>query len=523
MRLAATLVLGVAFFVYLGAALVLAKRERGGPAHADLEIAGGIPATLYLPAEPVPGTSGLPVPFPRGQRPPAVVLVHGFAGDRNMLSSLARRLAQSGYAVLAIDVRGHGANRNPVPDGRARPDWLFSDLSAAVEYLRGSPYVDGSRIALIGHSMGAGAVLDFATRDSGVDGVVAISGVQVLVGPYRPPNTLFLFASADPPWLKARAVALAGQLAGVDSAEEGTTYGDLARASAVRHEEVPGVNHLTIVFSPETVSRILRWLDAVFRIDRSPASHADLADPRLAPLGAAMVGALLLLGGIGFACGRLAHRLEERPARGGGLGLVRLVAGLGVAMAVLAVGVPAAFLSLEVGDVVVSLFAVAGGLLLCVAVLRGSPIPLRELRFALVPGAIGFAAVYLLLMPLGVVGHRMVPTAQRLVVLAAAALLLLPFFLAFEAALRRGSPIRATLLGVSGRALIVAVLIVGVRVGVVPPVVMLMVPLLVSLFVLFEVFATGVYAASSNWLVIAVTESTWLAWVAATVFPLRAG
>jgi dienelactone hydrolase len=522
-RLVVRLVFGAALIVWVAATAVLAVRDRSGPVHADLEIAGGVPATLYLPAEAVPGTSMLPPPPPRGERPPAVVLAHGFAGDRIVMSSLARRLAQNGYAVLAIDLRGHGANRNPFPDGRARPDWLSQDLFAAVEYLRGSPYVDGSRIALMGHSMGAAAALDFATRDSGIDGVVAISGAQTLTGPYRPPNVLFLDASADPAALRGRVAALAGQLAGVDPAEDGKTYGDLAHGTAVRLEEVPGADHLTIIFSTSAASRILQWLDAVFRVDPSSAPPADLSDPRLPPLAGAMAGALVLLAGVGFLAGRLAHGLEDRPARGGAAGLAMLAAGLLVAMVVLAVGVPAAFLSLDVGDVVVSLFGVAGGLLLCVGALRSSPIPVRELRLALAPGAVGFVGVYLLLMPLGVVGHRTAPTAERFLVAAAATVLLLPFFLAFEAALRRGSLVRATLLGVGGRILVVALVVLGVRMGVVPSVVMLLVPLLAILSVLFEVFASGVYAASGNWLVIAVTESSWLAWLLATVLPLRAG
>ena len=523
MKLVIRLLFGAAFLVWAGATALLAMRDRTGPVHADLEIASGVPATLYLPSEAVPGTSMLPAPLPRDERPPAVVLAHGFAGDRIVVSSLARRLAQNGYAVLALDLRGHGANRNPAPDGRARPDWLSQDLTAAVEYLRGSPSVDGSRIALMGHSMGAAAVLDFATRDSGIDGVVAISGAQTLIGPYRPPNVLFLYASADPAALQGRATALAGDLAGVDPAEDGKTYGDMAHGTAVRLEEVPGADHLTIIFSTSAASRILQWLDAVFRVDRSSAPPSDLSDPRLPPLAGAMAGALVLLAGVGWVCGRLAHGLEDRPARGGAAGLAMLAAGLLVAMTVLAVGVPAAFLSLEVGDVMVSLFAVAGGLLLCVGALRSSPIPARELRLALVPGAVGFAGVYLLLTPLGLVGHRTAPTALRFFVAAAAAALLLPFFLAFEAALRRGGLMRATLLGVGGRILVVALVILGVRVHVIPSVVMLLVPLLAILSVLFEVFAAGVYAASGNWLVIAVTESTWLAWLVATVLPLRAG
>jgi hypothetical protein len=90
------------------------------------------------------------------------------------------------------------------------------------------------------------------------------------------------------------------------------------------------------------------------------------------------------------------------------------------------------------------------------------------------------------------------------------------------APLRRGGLVGATLLGVSGRALVIVAMFVGVRAGVIPPVVMLMIPMLVILFLLFEVFAWGVYATSGNWLVIAVTESAWLAWLAASVLPLRA-
>ncbi|HBZ70931.1 MAG TPA: hypothetical protein DEP35_14830 [Deltaproteobacteria bacterium] len=517
------LVFTAAFLAWVAATVVLARRDRNGPAHADLEIASGVPATLYLPEEPVPGSSMLPAPLARGERPPAVVLAHGFASDRILASSLARRLAESGYAVLTIDLRGHGANRHPMPDGRARPDWLFQDLSAAVEYLRGSPYVDGSRIALVGHSMGAAAVLDFATRDSGIDGVVAISGVQTLTGPYRPPNVLFLVASADPSRLRERSAALAGQLAGVDPAEDGTTYGDLAHGTAVRFEEVPGVNHLTIVFSHSAASRILQWLDALFRVDPGSRPTSDLADRRLAPFAFAMAAALVLLVGLGGACGRLAQRVPHRPPGAAATGVALLAAGLLVAMAVLAVAVPAAFLSLDVGDVLVSLLAVAGGLWLCAEALRACPISLRELRLALAPGAVGFAGIYLLLAPLGVVGHRTAPTAERFFVAAGSAFLLLPFFLAFEATFRRGGLARATLLGVSGRILVLAAVVAGVQVGVLPPVVMLMAPMLVILFILFEVFASGVYIASGNWLVIAVTESAWLAWLLATVFPLRAG
>src|SRR5262245_21686374 len=176
----------VAFAVFLLATAWLGRLERDGPAHGDLQLAGDVPATLYLPAPARgPGFAAFLDPPPRGERPPALVLMHGFAGDRLSLSSLARRLALSGYAVLAIDARGHGENRNPLRGGFVRSDVFYEDFAAAIDYLRLSPFVDGQRLAVMGHSMGAGAALDFATRDSGLDAAVLISGGRRLDGPYQ--------------------------------------------------------------------------------------------------------------------------------------------------------------------------------------------------------------------------------------------------------------------------------------------------------------------------------------------------
>src|SRR3989442_11151544 len=88
----------------------LGALERGGPAHADVSLPGGIPGTLYLPGS---GNPFFAPPPAAAQRPPAVLLVHGFTADREVMSVLARWITQNGYAVLTIDVRGHGGNRHP--------------------------------------------------------------------------------------------------------------------------------------------------------------------------------------------------------------------------------------------------------------------------------------------------------------------------------------------------------------------------------------------------------------------------
>ncbi|WP_286181370.1 alpha/beta fold hydrolase [Rhizobium sp. ICMP 5592] len=93
---------------------------------------------------------------------PVVVMFHGFGGSRDELaikdtkdgvfSHSARLLAESGYASLRIDFRGSGES-----DGKWA-DTTFSgqikDGIAAVDWLKASDKVDGSRISILGWSQG---------------------------------------------------------------------------------------------------------------------------------------------------------------------------------------------------------------------------------------------------------------------------------------------------------------------------------------------------------------------------------
>jgi len=515
----ASAVLGL---VLLGLLARLGALEAGGPSHGELELRGGQPATLYLPGE--PGPDPRRAPEPAAEKPPAVVLAHGFASDRAGTSTLARRLAQAGYAVLALDFRGHGANRRPFPEGSyARPDSLAEDLAAAVDFLRTSPYVDGSRIVVMGHSMGAGAVLDFGTRDSGLDGVVPISGGWSMLGPFTPPNVLFIFAERDPQRIHEVSTANAAKLAGVGVAVPGQIYGDPARGRAVRLVEVPGTDHTTILFSEIAAQEIIDWLDRIFGMPRH--GEPSLRDPRLQVAGLALAAFVLLLVPIGFVAASLGPRIPERSPAGGAAGLGALTLALVASIALLSAGAPASFLSLQVGDVVVSLLLVAGVLLLAGLAWRGDLGELRgggRWRRSVGPALFAFVAIYVLLSPIGVVIHRLTPTPERVAAGAVAALLLLPFFLAFEALLRRGGGVRACLLGLSGRGVIVLVVIAGVFAGVVPFVVTLMLPILAFVFLMIEVLATAIYACSRDVVLVALVESLWLGWILAVAMPIRA-
>jgi dienelactone hydrolase len=521
MRRTVTVVSAAALVIYLCATSCLGRLERAGPAHEDVVLAGGIPGTLFLP-EPSEGGAAFLDSLPRPERPPAALLMHGFASDRLGLSGLARKLAESGYAVLTIDVQGHGQNRNPYRRSRATGDSFYADLSAAVDYLRASPHVDGSRLVVMGHSMGAEASLDYATRDSGIDGAVMISGGSRLEGPYRPPNALFIFASEDPESIRDHSRRLAARTATVPEIELSRTYGRAPEGTAVRAVEVPDTDHLSIIWSDGAAREIVAWLDGIFGVNL-PADRVP-GDPRVRVALVIAVAFLLILPGLGQIVGRLVAPMPEPPVRSSAMGLLTLAAALAATMPLLAVGAPGVLLSVEVGDVVVSQFALCGIALLVLLWLQ-ERIPAAALvagpLSTILGASVAIIAVFALMAPLGVVVHRLTLTPERMLVFLLSALALLPFAVAFQLLLRSGRPLVASLAAVGGRALVLLVLVAGVRIGVMPWVLTFMLPALALAFCFIELLAASIYATSRNVAAIALIDAAWVALIVAVAMPVR--
>jgi alpha-beta hydrolase superfamily lysophospholipase len=80
---------------------------------------------------------------------PGAVLCHGFGADQNVMESSALLLVNKGIAIIIFDSRGHGLS-----EGRLDGDFE-TDIIDAWRLLTSLPEVDSSRIALIGHSLGA--------------------------------------------------------------------------------------------------------------------------------------------------------------------------------------------------------------------------------------------------------------------------------------------------------------------------------------------------------------------------------
>jgi dienelactone hydrolase len=510
-----TIVIGITFLILLAR---LARLENGGPAHSDLTLAGDLPATMYLPGPGYPFYTQFPAPPEK--RPPAIVLLHGFSGDRVIMSTLARRIAENGYAVLAIDFRGHGANRNPIGDGGDGD--LRPDVKAAVDYLRESRLVNGSQIAVIGHSMGSGAALDFATHEPDLKCAVMISGGWVL-GPVRPKNALFIFAENDPAdAIRETSKALAAHLAGVQQVELGKTYGDFAGGTAVEAVQVAGANHVDILRSADAATTIVKWLDGAFGRPRTGA--IETSDPRLSTARLAFFLFLILLIPLGRWAGSIAPEWPaQRSGPSGWIGLAILAGALVAAMPLVATIPPAEFVPMLVTNKQLSWFAAAS--LFTVATLiylnAGEWERVRDRAGASIFAAVfAFAIAYVCLVAMGVALHRNSLTPERLMVLGMAFVLMLPFWMSFEMLVRRGSTTGSTVQAALGRVTIVALTAAGAMVNVLPFVLLLVLPILAVTFIAIEVFAASAYSASRNLAMIAIFETAWFAWLLAAINPI---
>lgn len=103
---------------------------------------------------------------------PAVVVLHGWGGNAEMMLPVARPLFAAGFSLLLIDARSHGASDTDTFSSLPR---FAEDLEQAVEWLRRRPEVDPGRIAVLGHSVGAGAALLVASRRRDVAAVVSLA------------------------------------------------------------------------------------------------------------------------------------------------------------------------------------------------------------------------------------------------------------------------------------------------------------------------------------------------------------
>src|SRR5438046_4664068 len=100
--------------------------------------------------------SGIPAPVP------AVLLLHGYGEDRSAWKDFGQQLRNRGWAVMALDLRGHGESKSrnqwPIqtsPEWRKDPHEFPVDLDPALDWLKAQPRIDTRKIDVIGSDVRA--------------------------------------------------------------------------------------------------------------------------------------------------------------------------------------------------------------------------------------------------------------------------------------------------------------------------------------------------------------------------------
>ncbi|MFQ5816679.1 MAG: alpha/beta hydrolase [Terriglobia bacterium] len=160
----AALVFGFLSLVVIGGFLLARALSppHAGEALDPTELIGTTQAVSFKSPD---GTSHNGWFFPGRRRGPVIVVLHGYGSSRSDVLDLATSLQEHRYNVLAFNLAGHGESP------RKRTTLGFQEteeLLAALDMLARRADLDGQRIGLWGHSLGAYTALKAAARSPGV-------------------------------------------------------------------------------------------------------------------------------------------------------------------------------------------------------------------------------------------------------------------------------------------------------------------------------------------------------------------
>ncbi|MDF1643729.1 MAG: alpha/beta fold hydrolase [Pseudomonadales bacterium] len=114
----------------------------------------------------------MPNPEPKA----VVVLVHGHGGQRTMEvfggMQLAKNMLDAGYAVLSVDLRGHGES-DDAPGGKLEPANLVFDVMGAIDWVKQKhPEL---AVGVIGASLGGATIVMAGVQDKRIEAVIAVA------------------------------------------------------------------------------------------------------------------------------------------------------------------------------------------------------------------------------------------------------------------------------------------------------------------------------------------------------------
>ncbi len=128
--------------------------------------------------------SGWYIPSQNGA---AVILLHGYGGNRVEMLERAKVVAHHGYGVLLYDLRAHGES-----GGRMRTyGWVDpDDVTAALAFLQDQDEINGGKIGILGFSIGGQIALRAAAQTGQISAVIADGASHTHVQDIPPPSSL---------------------------------------------------------------------------------------------------------------------------------------------------------------------------------------------------------------------------------------------------------------------------------------------------------------------------------------------
>jgi len=167
--------LSLLFFICFIAALILLivhlgfraprNRETGSPADFDVifeqaEIPTYSAKKLFSWLLPVKGSTE------------TIILLHGWGGNAELMLPIGLPFHRAGLNVLLIDTRNHGNSDSGSVSSMPR---FAEDLDSSINWLKKHHPERAGKIALLGHSVGAGAVLLEASKRNDIHAVMSVS------------------------------------------------------------------------------------------------------------------------------------------------------------------------------------------------------------------------------------------------------------------------------------------------------------------------------------------------------------
>lgn len=214
-----------------------------------------------------PYTAYKPSGFDAEKRYPVAVISHGFAGSQQLMQPLAYTLAHNGYIAITFDYLGHGRHTKPlggdIVDVQGATENLIEQTRTMVDFALRSG--KAQTLALVGHSMASDIVVRYAKQDNRVAATVAISMFSPAVSNVEPKNLLVIAGDWEQ-FLKTEAMRVLAMVTA--NPEVAKTYGSFADGSARRVVFSDNTEHISVLYSTETMLETVHWLNQFFHLDK---------------------------------------------------------------------------------------------------------------------------------------------------------------------------------------------------------------------------------------------------------------